>query len=69
MDMIKQILNHIVPEDREQVLKYEVTGEDFKVYPYWKCFKCGKQFYLLEDYKKRITTCPHCGEQHYTKIS
>lgn len=66
--MIEQILKNIVQEDREQVLKCKATGEDFKIYPHWSCFKCGKQFYLLEVYKKRITTCPHCGEQYHTKI-
>lgn len=68
MDAIYLVLKYIVPEDREQVLKYKESGEDFRYHPRWWCLKCGKQFYLLENYKKRITTCPHCGEQHYTKI-
>lgn len=68
LDLIDVVLSKVVIEDREQVLEYKKTGEDFKYHPHWKCFKCHKQFYLLENYKKRITTCPHCGEQHYTKI-
>lgn len=68
MDYIKAILRNIVLEDKEQVLKYENIGEDFKYYPNWKCFNCGKPFYVLEDFKKRITTCPHCGNKHQTKI-
>ncbi|GAA0092991.1 hypothetical protein UT300009_30210 [Paraclostridium bifermentans] len=68
MDYIESILKRIVPEDREQVLKYKETGEDFKYHPRWWCLDCGKQFYLLENFKKRIVTCPHCGGQQYTKI-
>lgn len=68
MDYIKAILRNIVLEDKEQVLEYEKTGEDFKYYPNWKCFYCGEPFYLLEDFKTRITTCPHCESKHKTKI-
>lgn len=68
MDCIDLILKHIVPEDKDQVLSYKESGEDFRYHPKWWCFKCNKQFYLLENYKKRITTCPHCGAKHHTKI-
>ena len=68
MDYMDIILENFVLEDKEQVLKYKETGEDFKYHPKWRCFKCHDPFFLLENYKKRITTCPHCGEQHYTKI-
>lgn len=68
MDYMDIILENIVLEDKEQVLKYKEAGEDFKYHPKWRCFKCHDLFFLLENYKKRITTCPHCGEQHYTKI-
>ena len=68
MDYISLIEKNIVIEDKDQVLIYKETGEDFNYYPYWTCFKCGRPFYLLEDYKKRITTCPHCGQKHSTKI-
>ena len=68
MDYMDIILENIVLEDKEQVLKYKEAGEDFKYHPKWRCFKCHDPFFLLENYKKRITTCTHCGEQHYTKI-
>lgn len=69
MEYIIEVLKkNVVLEDLEKVLEYEKTGEDFKYHPNWWCFKCKKRFYLLENYKKRITTCPHCGQKHYVKI-
>lgn len=68
MDYISVIEKNIVIEDKDQVIIYKETGEDFKYCPKWKCFKCGKPFYTLEDFKTRVTTCPHCAQKHNTKI-
>ena len=47
MDYMDIILKNIVLEDKEQVLKYKETGEDFKYHPRWRCFKCHKLFFLF----------------------
>lgn len=68
MNHIDLVLENIIVEDREQVLKYKEDNEDFNYHPRWNCFECGKPFYTLESYERRIATCPHCGEQYYVKI-